>query len=238
MPALWPSERLTSFQASDRYDRMRVPHAAIPSFPTRLLLAATLLTLALPCRAEDEWFGGDKPVHFLGGVLIGGVFSASTGSHSAGVLTGCGASALGELLEAARDGGFTPRVSAKDFAAGCAGAVAGAYAGVRLASDEKVAKAKAEPGVDTWTGGDKRAHFLGGLAISGVVATVTDSATAGVLSACGYAAVGELLDATRFGWKSHHVSAKDFAAGCLGGVAAGFAGVYIAPNRIVWSREF
>ena len=34
------------------------------------------------------------------------------------------------------------------------------------------------------------------------------------------------------------MSAKDFAAGCLGGVAAGFAGVYIAPNRIVWSREF
>ena len=45
------------------------------------------------------------------------------------------------------------------------------------------------------------------------------------------------VDAPRNGWNSHHVSAKDFAVGCLGGVAAGFAGVYIAPDRVVWSRE-
>ena len=238
MQALWASESLTSCRASDRYAGARVRPTRTRSTSPRLLLATALLTLALPCRADDEWFDGAKGAHFLGGVLIGGIFSASTGSHSAGVVTGCAAGALGELIEAARDGGFTPRVSAKDFAAGCVGAVAGAYAGVRLAPDDKVAKAKAEHGVDSWTGGDKRAHFLSGLAISGVVTNYTDSATAGLLSACGASAVGELLDATRFGWKSHHVSAKDFAAGCLGGVAAGFAGVYIAPNRIVWSRDF
>jgi len=208
------------------------------SASTRLFLAAALLTLALPCRAEDEWFGGDKRAHFLGGVLIGGVFSAHTGSHSAGILMGCGVGAVGELIEAARDGAFTPRASAKDFAAECAGAVGGAYAGVKLAPDDRVAKAKATHGNDSWTGADKRSHFLGGLVISGVVANVTDSATAGVLSACGTAAVGELIDAAHNGWNSRHVSAKDFAAGCLGGVTAAFAGVYIAPHRIVWSREF
>ena len=214
-----------------------MPHR-IPSPSTRLLLATALLTLALPCRAEDEWFGGDKRAHFLGGVLIGGIFSASSGAHSPGILTGCGVGAFGELVEAARDGGFTPRASAKDFAAECAGAVAGAYLGVKLAPDDRVAKAKAEHGNDSWTGADKRAHFLGGLVISGLVSNYTDSATAGLLSACGVSAAGELVDAARNGWNSHHVSAKDFAAGCLGGVAASFAGVYIAPNRIVWSREF
>ena len=66
----------------------------------------------------------------------------------------------------------------------------------------------------------------------------TESATAGVLSSCGLAAAGELIDAAKSGWKSRHVSAKDFAAGCLGGVAGAFAGVYIAPNRIVWTRQF
>ena len=137
----------------------------IPSSPTRLLLAAALLALALPCRAEDEWFGGDKRAHFLGGVLIGGAFSAYTGSKHPGVLMGCGVGAFGELIEAARDRGFTPRVSAKDFAAECAGAVAGAYLGVKLAPDDRVAKSKAEHSNDSWTGADKRSHFLGGLLI-------------------------------------------------------------------------
>jgi len=210
----------------------------IPSSPTRLLLAAALLALALPCRAEDEWFGGDKRAHFLGGVLIGGAFSAYTGSKHPGVLMGCGVGAFGELIEAARDGGFTPRVSAKDFAAECAGGVLGAYIGVKLASNDKVDEANAAHGDDSWTTADKRAHFLGGLAISGAVSYFTGSATAGLLSSCGISAAGELIDAAKSGWKSHHVSAKDFAAGCLGGVAAGFAGVYIAPHRIVWSREF
>jgi uncharacterized protein YfiM (DUF2279 family) len=210
----------------------------VSSGPSRFLLAAALLAIALPCRAEDEWFGGDKRAHFLGGVLIGGAFSAYTGSKHPGVLMGCSVAAFGELFEAARDGGFTPRVSAKDFAAGCAGSVLGAYIGVKLASNDKVDEANAVHGNDSWTTADKRGHFLGGLAISGAVSYYTESATAGVLSSCGIAAAGELIDAAKSGWKSHHVSAKDFAAGCLGGVAGAFAGVYIAPNRIVWTRQF
>jgi uncharacterized protein YfiM (DUF2279 family) len=210
----------------------------VPSGAARLLLAAALLAIALPCRAEDEWFGGDKRAHFLGGVLIGGVFSAYTGSKHPGVLMGCGVGVFGELIEAARDGGFTPRVSAKDFAAECAGGVLGAYVGVKLAPNDRVAEANAAHGDDSWTTADKRAHFLGGLAISGAVSYFTGSATAGLLSSCGLSAAGELIDAAKSGWKSHHVSAKDFAAGCLGGVAGAFAGVYIAPGRIVWSRQF
>ena len=209
-----------------------------PSGAGRLLLGAALLASALPCRAEDEWFGGDKRAHFLGGVLIGGVFSAYTGSKHPGVLMGCGVGVFGELIEAARDGGFTPRVSAKDFAAECAGGVLGAYVGVKLAPNDRVAEANAAHGDDAWTTADKRAHFLGGLAISGAVSYYTGSATAGLLSSCGVSAAGELIDAAKNGWKSHHVSAKDFAAGCLGGVAGAFAGVYIAPNRIVWTRQF
>src|SRR4249919_4341164 len=115
----------------------------VPSGAARLLLAAALLAIALPGRAEDEWFGGDKRAHFLGGVLIGGVLSAYTGSKHPGVLMGCGVGVFGELIEAARDGGFTPRVSAKDFAAECAGSVLGAYVGVKLASNDKVDEANA-----------------------------------------------------------------------------------------------
>ena len=209
-----------------------------PSRWAHLLLAAALLAVSLPSRAEDEWFGGDKRAHFIGGVLIGGAFSAYTGSKHPGVLMGCGVGAFGELIEAAIDGGFTPRVSAKDFAAECAGGLVGAYVGVKLAPGDKVAEANAAHGDDSWTTADKRSHFLGGLAISGVVSYYTGSATAGLLSGCGIAAAGELIDAGKNGWTSHHVSAKDFAAGCLGGVAGAFAGVYIAPHRIVWTRQF
>ena len=94
--------------ASYRYAGARVMPTPTPSASTRLLLAAALLALAWPCRAEDEWFGGDKRAHFIGGLLIGGVLSAHTGSHSAGVLTGCGVGAVGELIEAVRNRGFTP----------------------------------------------------------------------------------------------------------------------------------
>ena len=203
------------------------------------LVLLLLIAAASPCRAEDEWFGGDKRAHFLGGLALGGVFSTATGSHHPGVLMGCGVGVFGELIEAAIDRGFTSRVSAKDFAAECAGGVAGAWVGVKLAKNSQVQESKASrSGTDSWTSGDKRAHFLGGLVVSGLVSNYTDSATAGVLSSCGIAAGGELIDAARSGWNSKHVSAKDFAAGCLGGVVAGFAGVYIAPNRIVWSRQF
>ena len=208
------------------------------SASTRLFLAAALLTLALPCRAEDEWFGGDKRAHFLGGVLIGGVFSAHAGSHSAGILMGCGVGAVGELIEAARDGAFTPRASAKDFAAECAGGVVGAYVGVKLAPHDRVESANAQGHHDRTLSGDKFAHFAGAMAISGLVANYTNSATAGVLTGCGVSVAGELIDAARYGWHNKHSSAKDFAAGCLGAVTAAFISVQVAPNRIVWSRQF
>ena len=207
---------------------------------TRTLAAALLLLAAAsPCHAEDEWFGGDKRAHFLGGLAVGGVFSAATGSHHPGVLMGCSVGVFGELIEAAIDRGFTQRVSAKDFAVECAGGVVGAWVGVKLAKNSQVQESKAaRSSTDSWTSGDKRAHFVGGAVISGLVMNYTDSATAGVLSGCAVAAGGELIDAAKNGWNSKHVSAKDFAAGCLGGVVAGFAGVYIAPNRIVWTRKF
>ncbi|MEO5881226.1 MAG: hypothetical protein ABIQ06_02315 [Caldimonas sp.] len=206
----------------------------------RSLLVVVLLLSGQACLADDDWFGGDKRAHFLGGVVVGGAFSAYTGSHHPGVLMGCSVGVFGELIEAARDRGFTPRVSAKDFAAECAGGVIGAWIGVKLASHDKVAAAKAaRPDTDSWTSADKRAHFLGGFIASGLVSHYTDSATAGLLSGCGVAVAGELIDAAvNKGWNNKHVSAKDFAAGCLGGVAGAFAGVYIAPNRIVWSRQF
>jgi len=210
----------------------------LPSAPTRLLLTAALLALALPCRAEDEWFGGDKRAHFLGGVLIGGAFSAYTGSKHPGVLMGCAVGAFGELIEAARDGGFTPRVSAKDFAAECAGGVVGAYVGVKLAPHDRVESANAQGHHDRTLSGDKFAHFAGAMAISGLVANYTNSATAGVLTGCGVSVAGELIDAARYGWHNKHSSAKDFAAGCLGAVTAAFISVQVAPNRIVWSRQF
>jgi hypothetical protein len=204
-----------------------------------LLLLLLLMAAALPCRADDEWFGGDKRAHLLGGVAVGGVFAAATGSHHPGVLMGCGVGVFGELIEAAIDRGFSQRVSAKDFVAECAGGFVGAWVGVKLAKQSQIDEAKAAHGADDpWFSGDKRAHFLGGAVVSGLVMNLTDSATAGVLGACAVGIGGELIDATREGWNSKHVSYKDAAAGCLGGVAAGFAGVHLAPNRIVWTRKF
>jgi uncharacterized protein YfiM (DUF2279 family) len=205
---------------------------------SRWALVAALLLTGQTCLAEDDWFGGDKRAHFLGGLVVGGVFSAHTGSHTPGVLTGCSVGVFGELIEVARFGVFSPRVSAKDFAAECAGGLLGAYIGVALAPNDRVASAKSKEVNDSWTSGDKRAHFLGATVLSGLVANYTDSATVGLLSGCALGFGGELIDAAKSGWHSKHVSAKDAAAGCLGGVAGAFAGVYIAPNRIVWSKEF
>ena len=121
-------------------------HAILSAvFSTRLLLAPLLLPLAWPCRAEDDWFGGDKRAHFVGGVLIGGVFSAYTGSHGPGILLGCGAGAVGELIEAVRDGAFTPRASAKDFAAECVGAVAGRLCGREARSGRSGRQGQGDP---------------------------------------------------------------------------------------------
>jgi len=198
-----------------------------------LLLMATQVN-----AAEDEWTSGDKRAHFLGGLVVGGVFSEHTGSRGPGVLMGCGVGVFGELIEAARYGWFSPRVSPKDFAVECMGSVLGAYIGVQMAPDERVASSQAKAQTDSWTSGDKFAHFAGGVTISGLVANYTDSATAGLLTGCGVSAAGELIDAARHGWHSKHASAKDFAAGCLGAFTGAFVGVQLAPNRITWSSRF
>ena len=205
---------------------------------TRAALVIAMLLTGQACRAEDDWLGGDKRANFLGGLVVGGVFSAATGSHDPGVLMGCGVGVFGELIQVARAGVFSGHVSAKDFAAECAGGVVGAYVGVWAAPNDRVASAKAKAANDSWTSGDKRAHFAGGLIVSGVVANYTDSATVGLLSGCGVAAGGELIDAALQGWHSKHASAKDFVFGCLGGVAGAFASVQVAPNRIVWNKQF
>ena len=73
-----------------------------------LVALGVALLASQPCLAEDDWFGGDKRAHFLGGVIVGGIFSGSTGSHAPGVLMGCGVGVFGELIEAARYGWFSP----------------------------------------------------------------------------------------------------------------------------------
>ena len=188
--------------------------------------------------AEDDWTSGDKRAHFLGGLIVGGVVSEQTGSRGPGVLMGCGVGVFGELIEAARHGWFSSRVSAKDFAAECAGGLLGAYMGVQMAPDERVASSQAKKPSDAWISGDKLAHFTGGMVISGVVANHADSATAGLLTGCGISAAGELIDAARYGWHSKHASARDFAAGCLGALTGAMVGVQIAPDRITWSARF
>jgi uncharacterized protein YfiM (DUF2279 family) len=210
---------------------------AIAMGAVRVLAVAVLLT-AKANAAEDDWTSGDKRAHFLGGLVVGGVVSEHTGSHSPGVLMGCGVGVFGELIEAARYGWFSPRVSPKDFAVECLGSVLGAYIGVQMAPDERVASSQAQAKNDSWTSGDKFAHFVGGVVISSLTANYTDSATAGLLTGCGISAAGELVDAARHGWNSKHASAKDFAAGCLGAFTGALVGVQLAPNRITWSSRF
>ena len=156
------------------------------------------------------------------------------------MLLGCGVGVCGELAQAARYGWLSPRVSAKDFGAQCLGSVLGAYIGTQMAPDDRVqsSKAKASANTDSWTSTDKLSHLAGGAAVSGAVSAYTDSATAGLLSGCGVAAAGELIDAARYGWNSKHASARDFAAGCLGAVMGSFIAVRIAPGRITWSTTF
>jgi hypothetical protein len=153
---------------------------------------------------------------------------------------GCGVGVFGELIEAARYGWFSPRVSAKDFGAECLGGVMGAYIGTQMAPSERVASSQAKTAEhnDSWTGIDKVSHFVGGIAVSGLVSHLSDSATAGLLTGCGISAAGELVDAARYGWHSKHASARDFAVGCLGAVTGAFVAVQIAPGRIVWNKQF
>jgi len=96
------------------------------------LLVATLLTFQAHA-AEDDWTSGDKLAHFSGGVVISGLTANYTDSATAGLLTGCGISAAGELIDAARNGWHSKHSSAKDFAAGCLGAFTGASVSVHVA---------------------------------------------------------------------------------------------------------
>ena len=109
-----------------------------------------------------------------------------------------------------------------------------------MAPNDRVASSRAKTSAhdDSWTGVDKLSHFAGGAAFSGLVAHYTESATAGLLSGCGLAVTGELLDAARYGWHSKHASARDFAAGCLGAITGAFVAVQVAPGRITWSTRF
>ena len=206
----------------------------------RAVFAFALLTAGQACLAEDDWLGGDKRAHFLGGLVVGGVVAAAAGSHHPGMIAGCSVGVFGELIEVARYGIFSGHVSAKDFAAECAGGVAGAYIGRWAAPNNRVdsADAKRTNAEDSWIGRDKFAHFAGGLIVSGIVSNYTDSATVGLLSGCAVGFGGELIDAASHGWNSKHVSAKDAFAGCLGGVSGAFASVQISPNRIVWTKQF
>jgi len=206
----------------------------------RVLGALVAALWLADARAADEWLGGDKRAHFLGGVVVAGITSEHTGSRGPGVLMGCGVGAFGELLEAARYGWTGSRVSAKDFAAECLGATLGAYIGTQMAPSERVAssQAKAAGHDERWSGADKLSHFAGGAALSGLVSHYTDSATAGLLTGCGIAAGGELADAARYGWHSGHASARDFAVGCLGAVTGAFVAVQVARGRIAWNKTF
>src|SRR5262245_60256854 len=171
----------------------------------RALLGLVATLAALPAgAADDDWLGGDKRAHFLGGLVVGGVTSESTGSRGPGVLLGCGVGVFGELIEAASYGWLSPRASAKDFGAECLGAMLGAYIGTQMPPDDRVASSRAKTAGhnDSWIAPDKASHFAGGAAVSGLVSHATDSATAGLLSGCGIAAAGELADAARYGWHS------------------------------------
>jgi uncharacterized protein YfiM (DUF2279 family) len=230
-----PSSRLPG--ADDQ--RRRSSFAARCRRTWRAGVAIVFTLLLTQARAQsDDWTSGDKRAHFLGGVIVAGIVSENAGSRGPGVVMACGVGVFGELIEAARYGWFSPRVSPKDFAAECLGGVLGATIGVQMAPGQRVADAQTKATNDSWTSSDKVSHFLGGAAISGLVAEFTDSATAGLLSGCGVAAAGELADAARYGWHSKHFSAKDFATGCLGAVTGAFVSVQIAPNRITWSRRF
>lgn len=213
---------------------------ATTSRTLRVAFVLSLLASAQACLAEDEWFGGDKRAHFIGGLAVGGVVSAASGSIHPGLIAGCSVGVFGELIEVWKYGIFSGHVSAKDFAAECAGAVAGAYIGKWAAPNDRVDSASAKRGTekDSWIGRDKVAHFTGGLIVSGIVTNYTDSATVGLLSGCAVGFGGEVIDAVSHGWNSKHVSAKDAIVGCVGGIGGAFAGVQIAPNRIVWTKQF
>src|SRR5262245_12219492 len=86
---------------------------------------------------------------------------------------------------------------------------------------------------DEWLGGDKRAHFFGGLIVGGITSEHTGSRGPGVLLGCGVGVFGELIEAARYGWVGPRASVKDFGAECLGGVLGAYIGTNMAPSERV-----
>lgn len=91
---------------------------------------------------------------------------------------------------------------------------------------------------DAWNSGDKRAHFTSGAVISIATTAATESAGAGFVAGCGLAFLNELNDAGRFGWKSTHVSHRDFLAQCLGAGLGSAGGFIIYPGSFTWVIKF
>lgn len=98
--------------------------------------------------------------------------------------------------------------------------------------------AAAQDRPDSWTSGDKRAHFISGVIISTGVTRWTGSAGWGFVAGCGAGIGGELVDASQYGFKSYHVSYKDAAVECLGGYLGAQTNIWISPNKIVWRLRF
>lgn len=92
---------------------------------------------------------------------------------------------------------------------------------------------------DSWTSGDKFAHMRGGLLIGGVTTYFTKSAGNGVVAGCATGIAGELIDASRYGWHSVHVSYKDATMECLGAViSSGGTRIIIGKDKITWKVTF
>lgn len=81
------------------------------------LLLIILINLA-GCQVKP-----DKAGHFIAGAVIGGVVAKSSGKTGHGVVAGCAAGAIKEMVDATGYG--TPEMA--DFAYTCAGAGVGAY---------------------------------------------------------------------------------------------------------------
>lgn len=92
-------------------------------------------------------------------------------------------------------------------------------------------------GADEWTGKDKAQHALGGFALGSLTTALTKSKAAGCLMGAGVGLAKEAYDSQHPA--KHSSSFKDFAvttaAGCLG---AQFSGLFIAPNAVIYRKEF
>jgi hypothetical protein len=114
--------RVSGLRVARSLDHARGKRRASPRAIGGCRSAAVAIVASLGAQAcmaaEDEWTSGDKRAHFAGGLVVGGQ----------------GIAVAGELLDAARYGWNSKHSSAKDFGAGCLGAVTGAFISVEVAS--------------------------------------------------------------------------------------------------------